>query len=198
MTARRGTDRRARRRGISPIIAMILLVAIVVVLAAVLYVVVAGFGHTGATVPIGTALAAGPAVQTEGTKATNNYCQTSHYCYEVPITEAGSGLTLGDLNFKVVSATGAVHLVSGGTARLAIVDTTSAVLAYTQVKSNQPYVVTSWTKLESGTTSSTPITSLLSIWVQFGNTKTSPFGQGEVLEILGVHAYSGAVTVSLP
>jgi flagellin-like protein len=196
--ARRSGRRRTGPRGISPIIAMVLLVAIVVVLAAVLYVMVSGFGHTSSSVPLGTAFYGGPAAQEKGTSASKAYCQANHYCYEVPIDEVGNGLKLGDLNFKVVSTTGAVHVVSGRTAQLAIVATSSSVLAYSQVKSNQPYVVTSWTKLESGTTSSTPITTLMTIWVQFGNTKTSPFGQGYSLDVLGVDAYSGSVAIALP
>ena len=42
---------RARRRGVSPIIATILLVAITVVLAAVLYVLISGLTHSGASTP---------------------------------------------------------------------------------------------------------------------------------------------------
>lgn len=43
--------RKNRKRGVSPIIATILLVAITVVLAAVLYVLIAGLTHTGASTP---------------------------------------------------------------------------------------------------------------------------------------------------
>ena len=43
--------RKSRKRGVSPIIATILLVAITVVLAAVLYVLISGLTHTGASTP---------------------------------------------------------------------------------------------------------------------------------------------------
>ena len=53
--------RKARKRGVSPIIATILLVAITVVLAAVLYVLISGLTGGGVgSKPIGTAITVGP------------------------------------------------------------------------------------------------------------------------------------------
>ena len=49
---------RKNKRGVSPIIATILLVAITVVLAAVLYVLIAGLTHTGASTPYTVGLSA--------------------------------------------------------------------------------------------------------------------------------------------
>jgi len=50
--------RKNRKRGVSPIIATILLVAITVVLAAVLYVLIAGLTHTGASTPYSLGMSA--------------------------------------------------------------------------------------------------------------------------------------------
>ena len=52
--------RKARKRGVSPIIATILLVAITVVLAAVLYVLVSGLTRTGASTPYSLGMTAQP------------------------------------------------------------------------------------------------------------------------------------------
>ena len=57
-----GTERRWRkkgRRGVSPIIATILLVAITVVLAAVLYILISGLTKAPGNTPLGSALAVG-------------------------------------------------------------------------------------------------------------------------------------------
>jgi flagellin-like protein len=194
-----GNPRRRGQRGVSPILAMILVVAIVVVLAAVLYVVVAGIGtHPVGGIPLGTAFLAGPAAQQTGTKATNSYCATGHFCYSVPVDEAGAGLAIGDLSFRVLTATSEPRIVSENHAQVSLVATTGAVLASTEVSKNQPFVVTGWSTLSKGTTDGTTLSSLITIWVQFGNTKTSPFDQGLSLEVVGSNGYAGVVTISLP
>ncbi len=190
---------RRGRGGVSPIIATILLVAITVVLAAVLYVLVAGLTHSGtASVPLGTELYAGPAGQFVGTSASTSYCEKSHYCYSVPIDQAGGGLTLGNLNFRVLESTGSIHTVTANYAMIAIVDQKGALVASTEVANKAAFVVTSWQTYASGKSASTPVTDLDVIWVQFGSTTSSPFDDGKTLQVLGTHGYSGAVTVSLP
>jgi len=181
------------------VIAIILLVAITVVLAAVLYVLVAGLVHTGtAAVPLGTAFYAGPAGQFTGTKTTKSYCESGHFCYSVPIDQVGSGLVLGNLNFRVIESTGSIHVVSANYAMISIVNESGTVVAYTEVSKNTAFVVTDWEKYTKGDTYATPLTDSQVIWVQFGNTKTSPFDQGMSLQVLGSDGYSGSVTVSLP
>ncbi|HTT72829.1 MAG TPA: archaellin/type IV pilin N-terminal domain-containing protein [Thermoplasmata archaeon] len=192
--------RRRRRRGVSPILATILLVAITVVLAAVLYVVVSGLSHGVNTVPLGTKLYAGPSSAVMlGTKATNTgkYCQTSHYCYSIPIQEGG-GLTISDIGLTVMDGTGTVHTVSANYAYLSLVDASGSLVAQSQLKDKAAFSVTSWTTLSKGVTSSTPLTSDLSIWVQFGNKNVSPAGMGDSLVISGLGAYSGTISIPLP
>jgi flagellin-like protein len=96
--------RRKNRRGVSPIIATILLVAITVVLAAVLYILIQQYTKSGNAVTIGSALAIGGS--TDGSSSTINY-------YNMTVEEASSTLTLGSFTFEVKSPTGAV--VSTGT-----------------------------------------------------------------------------------
>jgi flagellin-like protein len=91
--------RRKNRRGVSPIIATILLVAITVVLAAVLYILIQQYTKSGNAVTIGSALAIGGS--TDGASSTTNY-------YNMTVESAGSTLTLGSFNFEVKSPTGAL------------------------------------------------------------------------------------------
>jgi len=188
---------RGRRKAVSPIIAVILLVAITVVLAAVLYVMVSGLAHTTSTVPLGTAFYAGPAAQTVGTAQTNAFCQNHHYCYSIAIDEADHGVNFGDLKFVVHSPTGSVHKVTQSFAQLSVVNDKNSVQAYTKIAKNGPFEVTAWQSLSAGTSLGTPLTNLQTIWVQFGNTVVSPFGQGETLEVIGTGSFSGSVTVAL-
>jgi flagellin-like protein len=189
---------RAGRRAVSPIIATILLVAITVVLAAVLYVVITGFAHTSTPKPLGSAFFAGPAVQSVGTAQTNAFCQNKHFCYSIPIAEADSGLTLGELGFVVHTATGSVHIVAQSFAQVSIVNDKNVVQAFTKIAKNGALDVTAWQNYAPGTTGSTPLSNLQTIWLQFGNTKASPFGQQQALEVLGTGSFSGSVVISLP
>jgi len=194
----RGVGLHGRGKAVSPIIAMILLVAITVVLAAVLYVMITGLANTTTTKPLGSAFYAGPASQTVGTAQTNAYCQTKHYCYSVAIDEVGQGLTFGDLNFVVHSATGSVHIVTQNFAQISVVNDKNAVQAFSKIAKNGAFEVTAWQTYSAGTTVGTPLSDLQTIWIQFGNTKTSPFGLGETLEVIGTGSFSGSVVIGLP
>jgi flagellin-like protein len=190
--------RRRSTRAVSPIIATILLVAIAVVLAAVLYVLVSGLAHGSSDQPLAGAFYAGPAAQVVGSTALNAFCQSKHYCYSVPIDIAQSGLVLGDLEFKVVTASGVVHVVSENYGKIAIVNDQNVVEAYTQVAKNTPLEETSWEKFAAGVKSGSTVLPSETIWVQFGNTKTSPYGQGFTLEVVGTGAFTGTESIQLP
>ncbi|MFZ0831432.1 MAG: archaellin/type IV pilin N-terminal domain-containing protein [Thermoplasmata archaeon] len=92
--------RRKNGRGVSPIIATILLVAITVVLAAVLYILIQQYTKGGSAVTIGSALAIGGSTDGNG-PATTNY-------YNMTVESAGSTLTLGSFTFEVKGPTGAI------------------------------------------------------------------------------------------
>jgi len=187
-----------RRKAVSPIIATILLVAVTVVLAAVLYVMIIGFAHTSATKPLGTEFFAGPATATVGTSQTNAFCENNHYCYSIPIEESGQGVTFGDLNFVVHTATGSVHIVTQNYAQISVVSDRNVVQAYSKIDKNGAFDVTAWQSFSPGTSGTTPLTSLQTIWVQFGNTKISPFDQGRTLEVIGTGSFAGSVVIDLP
>jgi flagellin-like protein len=189
---------RRRLRAVSPVIATILLVAIVVVLAAVLYVVVGGLARTSVKDPLGSELYVGPAAQVIGTARTSTFCQSGHFCYSIPIDEVGQGISFGDVSFEVRSPSGSVHVVTQNFAQLSIVNDKNGVDAYSKVAKNGAFEVTGWQKFGAGTTASTPLSNLQTIWLQFGNTKASPFGQGNSVEVLGEGPFSGSMTVGLP
>jgi flagellin-like protein len=198
-SANRGRRRLFRRAGVSPIIATLLLLAIVVVLAGVLYVLVSGELRNSSPVPLGTEFYAGPANGgIVGTAASNAYCEKGHYCYSIPIDEAGGGLALGELNFKVLDATGSPHVVSKNFAQVALVTIKNSVVAAAKVSKNGAFVVTSWQTYAAGVSSSTPVSNLQVIWVQFGNTATPPYHNGDTLVVLGTGSFAGDVTVALP
>jgi hypothetical protein len=173
-------------------------VAIAVVLAAVMWIlVVEATGPARAPVPLGTALAVGPSTGVVGSSSINSFCQTGHYCYSIPI-QVAQGVTVGDVDLRVVLATGADRVVSQNYAKISVVSDRNAVLAYTLLSKNSVLGVQGWPHYLSGASASTELNPTVSLWVQFGSTKSTPFGQGLTLEIVGVGPFSGDVTVPLP
>ncbi len=96
--------RKARKRGVSPIIATILLVAITVVLAAVLYVLISGLTTGPGNAPLGSHFGWGSPTNTT-TKA------PTVYSYSIDIASA-SGVSTSDVSFGLHSTNGASLPVS--------------------------------------------------------------------------------------
>jgi flagellin-like protein len=107
--------RKARKRGVSPIIATILLVAITVVLAAVLYVLISGLTHGPGSAPLGTNFGWGAGTaQTNATSASPSPCSaangisiTATYCYTIQITGVGGGISTSNVLLALRGASGA-------------------------------------------------------------------------------------------
>ncbi|HTT35420.1 MAG TPA: archaellin/type IV pilin N-terminal domain-containing protein [Thermoplasmata archaeon] len=191
--------RTGRSRAVSPIIATILLVAITVVLAAVLYVLVSGVAPSSAgNAPIGSQLALGPVVSSEGSKSTKAFCQNGHFCYAVSVAFAGSSITVGDLALAVKDGSGATFTVLANSARIAVVDAAGDVIASTTVKAHNPFAVTAWSSWSNGGTAASPLDSGTTFWVQFGSTSFNPSNQGFTLLADGSGEYTGSVSVPLP
>ncbi len=107
-TERAKSWRKKGKRGVSPIIATILLVAITVVLAAVLYILISGLTKGPGTTPLGTAFAWGPESNvTVATGAAPTGCSAGHACYSLEVGSASSGLQTNGLTFSFRSSTGA-------------------------------------------------------------------------------------------
>ena len=100
--------RKKAKRGVSPIIATILLVAITVVLAAVLYILISGLTKGPGNTPLGTSLALGtPSEAQKGAGATTNNW------YNFTVQSAGGGIILNNIQFQVVTATGSIVTPGG-------------------------------------------------------------------------------------
>ena len=101
--------RKARKRGVSPIIATILLVAITVVLAAVLYVLISGLTHGPSSAPLGTNFSWGVPVNSTSTSGTVTGCATTGtthaFCYSIEI--AGSSVTTSNFVLSLRNSAGA-------------------------------------------------------------------------------------------
>jgi archaeal type IV pilus assembly protein PilA len=174
--------RKARKRGVSPIIATILLVAITVVLAAVLYVLISGLTSGGAnTVPIGTAFSFGTASQNA-----NVYCAVADRspgsCYTVAIGSTGSAATTTNVHFGVLKAGAGIPFVRAG-----IVSISGSLLAtYT---TGGGWVV-------SGTNATLPVSfsGTQTLVLDFGASSAS----GDSFEAIGVGALQGVASVPLP
>ena len=105
MNLGRRTTRRWRQkgeRGVSPIIATILLVAITVVLAAVLYILISGLTKGPGSTPIGTALALG--TMNEASNGASG--ASARYYYNTSVQTASGGMTWSNMIFQVTSASG--------------------------------------------------------------------------------------------
>lgn len=191
--------RRRRARGVSPIIATILLVAIVVVLAAVLYVLVGNLSSARSNEPLGSALALGPAIATSGSAKTSSYCGSGHACYSVGFASARSSLTVGDLVLELKTSSGTNHLVTKGTGQIAIIGPSGAIIARSlPISVGKPLVVSSWTYPTKGYSSATPVSSLMTIWIEFGTGTRQPTGSGFELAALGTGSFQGEVILALP
>jgi flagellin-like protein len=105
--------RRKHGRGVSPIIATILLVAITVVLAAVLYILIQQYTKGSNNVTLGSAFAIGGSSDGSNAAGTTNY-------YNMTVETAGNTLTLGSFTFEVKSPTGAILVVGSSIGGVAI------------------------------------------------------------------------------
>ena len=99
--------RKARKRGVSPIIATILLVAITVVLAAVLYVLISGLTHGTGSAPLGTNFSWGTPINASSVSTTGcGAVGTAHaFCYSIEI--AGASVTTTNFILELRNSVGA-------------------------------------------------------------------------------------------
>ncbi|MCI4366410.1 MAG: type IV pilin [Thermoplasmata archaeon] len=95
--------RKKAKRGVSPIIATILLVAITVVLAAVLYILISGLTKGPGNTPIGTALAMGTF-----SEATSGAGAGQKWYYNATVQSASGGMTWSNMIFQVQTPSGGI------------------------------------------------------------------------------------------
>lgn len=196
-TAIEGTRRwrQKGKRGVSPIIATILLVAITVVLAAVLYILISGLTKGPGNTPIGTALGLGaPTLVQGGAGATFPPCKAADYCYQIGLASV-SGVSASSINVQILTAGGTVWSGMAGGGGAGITDIKGAAVVSGPVAAAGAFAVTTWTA-GAGYTTTTPLTAAMSFWVDMGT--ANPSGQGYVLVIIGTGSFSGQTTTNLP
>ena len=174
--------RRRRTRGVSDLVATILLVAITVVLAAVLYILIQSYTHGPATIPgLSTALALGTPQEAVSRDAAIAACATVCNFYNMSVKDAGHNLALHDLIFEVIGQNGTNLVPTGG---VVAVNATGQVVAQYGFK-------TGWT---AG--SSLLVDQDLTIILYTSG--APPLGlSGDTLRVVGTAAYSGSIDVQI-
>ncbi len=170
------TERRWRKkgkRGVSPIIATILLVAITVVLAAVLYILISGLTKGPGNTPLGSALAVSPASQ--GTSGAANV-------YTFSVVSASGGLILNNLQFQIENPSGGVVTLAAPVFNVTGL-TGSTVAVYNMATG-------AWT---SGGTLT--VTNAMHFVL---TTTTNLAASGDQLTVLGQGSFSGQVPAAIP
>ena len=177
--------RQKKRRGVSPIIATILLVAITVVLAAVLYILISGLTKGPGNTPIGTALAM--------SGITDNGPVGTNYYYNLTVQSASGGLQMQSMGFQVQTSTGGIVVPAAG--KVTVLSITNCGLAvYT-------FATNSWANPASGACAGVTLGAGASVanGQSFSmSTTTNVGGQGDSLIIIGAGSFSGQVTNPIP
>jgi flagellin-like protein len=186
--------RRKNKRGVSPIIATILLVAITVVLAAVLYILISGFTKGPGNTPLGTAFTYGSASQTSHASAPT-FCAVavgiSDWCDNLPVGSAGGGITASSLSFAIRDSSGNPVSFSSGTPSIQLESASGASIG------TYSFTTATWTSGGTISLSTTQTLVLDTGCTVSGASLCSPIPTGEVLVALGVGSYSGQVQVTL-
>jgi flagellin-like protein len=181
-----GRWRKPGKRGVSPIIATILLVAITVVLAAVLYVLISGLTRGPGNTPIGSAMAT--------SSATDGVCSVG-YCYTFTIESASSGVTANSMKFQVQSSSGLITAFTN----VRLIDVSNCAVGY---------YTTSWTTGAPATPTGGPaacaggspgLTSQISSGDQLILASTTSLNAaGYQFIVVGTGSYSGTITAAIP
>jgi archaeal type IV pilus assembly protein PilA len=187
--------RKSRKRGVSPIIATILLVAITVVLAAVLYVLISGLTHGPGSTPIGSAFTAGSATPGQCTAAqhTAGICAaTNNYIYTVAI--ASSTVTFSSVLFEVLQTSGSAVSATGD--GFSVLAANGTVVAHSGALTTLA-MTTTLTYPVTYVTATTSLSTLYTIIIDMGT--ANPSNLGYTFVVHGTGSFSGATNpVSLP
>ncbi|HEV2519626.1 MAG TPA: archaellin/type IV pilin N-terminal domain-containing protein [Thermoplasmata archaeon] len=185
-TLRGRTWRKRPGRGVSPIIATILLVAITVVLAAVLYVLISGLTRGPGNTPLGSAMAVSGA--TAGPNGAYGFN------YTISIQSASAGVTANSLKFQLVNSAGTIQAFNAVT----LIDVTNCAVGNFVAASG-------WTAGPPTTPPHPAVCGSLTLTSQISSgdqlvliTAASIAGQGYSLNIIGTGSYSGSIQSAIP
>ena len=172
--------RKNGKRGVSPIIATILLVAITVVLAAVLYILISGLTKGPGNTPLGTAFAFGPTSNISGPASIG--CIATHACYSLEIASAGGGITANALTFSLRTSSGAALAFHAG-ATITLVSISGGT-AGTWTASSSSWTLGGTTAIAAGET----------LVIDNGGVPNAAGLLGDSLLAVGQGSYSGTVS----
>jgi flagellin-like protein len=182
MQARRWRKKQAK--GVSPIIATILLVAITVVLAAVLYILISGLTKGPGNTPIGTAISFGKVAESTFTTQWN---------YTTSVQTATAGMTWANMIFQVQGPSGI--LVTSGLTKVVISGTSGCNLATFTMGATNTWGATGATCTGVTTGGSALVQSGQTLQLQ---TSVNLNGQGDQMVIIGQGSYSGSSILPIP
>lgn len=186
--SKRWHRRHRGRRGVSPIIATILLVAITVIIAAVLYTLLIPFlSHS--TTPLQSNFAFGQAVSRTGTGAAG--CPTGDSCWQLSIQTANGGVAPSSMSLFVQNATGQTSSTSSW--NFTFVTAATGVVAWAH--GPQAGVSQGWTAGPGHTVDDT-LTLVTYLWIDTGS--AAPLPSGDILYATGQNSWSGQVPADLP
>ena len=174
--------RQKGKRGVSPIIATILLVAITVVLAAVLYILISGLTKGPGSTPLGTALAFG---------TINEASAGANFYYNTTVQTASGGMTWSNMIFQVQSTSGST--VAGVTS----ITTTNAAGSCNAAK--YTFATATWAAAPSSACAGSGGSYLVvnGAAVQLVST-TNLNSAGDTLVAIGQGSFSGTASFNIP
>lgn len=165
---------RSATRGVSPLIATILLVAMTIVLAAVLYILLSGVVRNTPSTPLGTELSlAPPREESAG---------TTHHWYNFTIVVAGGGIRYGQLTFQLQTTTASIVQLPAGT-------TVKALDLYGVTRATYNVATASWSMGASLAVSNTH-----RLVLDSGSLQLS----GDRLIVYGNNGVSGSISANIP
>lgn len=188
MNARSHRSRLRRgRRGVSPIIATILLVAITVIIAAVLYtLLIPLLGHSGT--PLQSNLAFGTATSHTGTGAVG--CAAGDFCWAVQLQTANGGVAPSSISLYVQNSSGLT--VSTASWNFTFIDASNRVVAY--APGPQAGSSSGWTA-GPGYSTDNAFTLAMTLWIDTGSIHAQP--SGSILYAVGQNSWYGSIQGTL-
>jgi archaeal type IV pilus assembly protein PilA len=172
-------------RGVSPIIATILLVAITVVLAAVLYILISGLTKGPGNTPIGSAFALG---------TINEASAGTNYYYNTTVQSASTSMTWSDMIFQIQNSGGGV--VTTGPTTITVTNSAGSCNVATYTFSTAAWTVPA-THCASGTTGGSALIGAGGAGVDFLSSVNFD-AAGYSLVVVGQSVYSGTATFAIP
>jgi len=177
--------RKGGKRGVSPIIATILLVAITVVLAAVLYILISGLTKGPGNTPIGTAVSYGSVFEQTASAST--------FWYNTSVQTAPSGMTWSNMIFQVQGSGN--NIITTGPSTITVLGTTNGCNLAVFTFSTAAWTIPAANKC-TGQLGASGGVAAGDQMVLFSTVSLT--NVGDKLVVVGQGSYSGSLSISIP